>query len=221
MYAIVPLNVLSKSKARLSSIMKPSERVQLSVAMLKDVLAALRRARRIHSTIVVSADKDAREIARRLGAEFLWEGKRRGLNKGVGMAITKAAQRGASTVIVIHSDLPLISWREVDSFIEGTTGYPVAIAPSKDSCGTNALLLSLPQLIQPLFGRDSFRRHLVSAKKNQVRVRVLRARGISFDIDEPKDLIAITRLPLRNETGRFLRKFRTRWVKSNGYLQLQ
>lgn len=207
-YAIVPLNVLSKSKARLSPILNPDERKQLTVAMLKDVLSALKKTRRVHSITVVSADTQARRSFGRFGVSFLWEGKRRGLNKGVKLAIGNAERRGASAVLVIHADLPLLKPREIDTFLEQSEGYSVALTPSRDGAGTNALMMNPPQVIRPVFGKDSFRRHLQLAKLRGAPRRVLRFRGIGFDIDTPRDLIQLTRRPLRNETGRFLRTFR-------------
>jgi len=209
-HAIVPLNVLRKSKARLSPMLKPVEREQLTVAMLKDVLSVLRKSRQVGSVTVVSADKNARSISRRFGANFLWEGKRRGLNKGLKLAISDSERRGASSVLVIHSDLPLLKPREIDEFLEESQGYSVSLTPSKDGAGTNALLMRPPRVIRPVFGRDSFRRHLSLAMKRNARSRVLRFRGISFDVDKPRDLVNLMRRPLRNETGKFLRTLRKR-----------
>jgi 2-phospho-L-lactate guanylyltransferase len=191
-------------------MLKPVEREQLTVAMLKDVLSVLRKSRQVGSVTVVSADKNARSISRRFGANFLWEGKRRGLNKGLKLAISNSERRGASSVLVIHSDLPLLKPREIDEFLEQSQGYSVSLTPSKDGTGTNALLMRPPRVIRPVFGRDSFRKHLSLAMKRNARSRVLRFRGISFDVDKPRDLVNLMRRPLRNETGKFLRTLRKR-----------
>jgi 2-phospho-L-lactate guanylyltransferase (CobY/MobA/RfbA family) len=81
--AIVPVNILAKSKARLAPSLNAAARRQLSTAMLTDVLTAVSKVRRVRRIIVVSADKSVRRLARVKGAHFLWEGKRRGLNKGI------------------------------------------------------------------------------------------------------------------------------------------
>jgi len=206
--AIVPLNVLNKSKARLSPILAPVERERLTVAMLKDVLKALSKAKRIHSVTVVSADMSARNMCRRYGASFLWEGKRRGLNRGVGLAAGNVQRKGTSSILIIHSDLPLLKPKEIDLFLKQSEGYSVALTPSKDRDGTNALFMNPPQVLSPVFGRDSFQRHLSLARKHKIRARVLRFRGIGFDIDTPSDLVELMHLPLRNETGQFLRTLR-------------
>ncbi len=207
-YAIVPVNVLRRSKARLSSVLNPAERELLTIAMLEDVLAALRKARRVHSITVVSADRSARGIAKRFGAGFLWEGKRRGLNKGVKLAIRSSERAGAMAVLIIHADLPFLKTVEVDKFLDRSRGYSVALTPSKDGAGTNALLLNPPQAISPVFGKNSFRRHLWLAGQRNAPSTVVRFRGIGFDVDKPRDITMLVRRPPRNETGRFLRRFR-------------
>ncbi len=208
-HAIVPVNVLSKSKARLSPILSPAGRRELSVAMLRDVLAALRKAKRISRVTVVSADKSVREIATRSGAHFLWEGRRRGLNKGVKLAIRTSERRGALAVLVIHADLPLVKPSEIDGFVKQSHGYSVALIPSKDGSGTNALFMNPPHVIRPVFGHRSFKRHLRLAKQRGLVSKVLKFRGISFDIDKPQDLIQLGRRHSRNFTGRFLSEFKS------------
>jgi len=209
-HAIVPLKVLRKSKARLSPMLKPAEREQLTLAMLKDVLSALRRAKRIHSVTVVSADKGVRRICKRLGASFLWEGRKPGLNRGIKLAVRDAQRRGASSVLVVHSDLPRLKPQEIDKFLKLSLGCSVALTPSKDGDGTNALLMSPPQVIRPVFGKDSFRKHLSLVRQGRMRSRVLLFKGIGFDVDTPRDLVELARRPLRNETGRVLLAFRKR-----------
>lgn len=208
--AIVPLNILSKSKARLSPLLRPTDRAQLTIAMLADVLSALRKSAKISSVTVVSADKSATRIVRWFGANFVWEGRRRGLNKALRLAIRKSERRGCSAVLVIHADLPLVTPREIDSFLSKARGYPVALNPSRNGSGTNALLLKPPQIIQPTFGERSFRKHVSLANQKKVRYRVVRFRGISFDVDEPRDLRKLMRQRIQNETGRFLLAIRRR-----------
>ena len=64
----------------------------------------------------------------------------------------------------------------------------MAVVPSRDGGGTNALLLSPPHAMQPEFGEGSFVRHVAQAVALGLRFRVLRLPGIAADIDEPRDL---------------------------------
>jgi 2-phospho-L-lactate guanylyltransferase len=203
--AIVPVNVLGKSKARLARILTPAQRNQISLSMLSDVLSVLGKVRRIRSIVVVSADRGVRSTVKRFHAHFLWEGERRGLNKGVRLAVKRAEREEASAVLVIHSDLPLLKRREINSFLRESKRSSVVLTPSRDG-GTNALFLNPPTIIKPAFGPESFRKHIELAKKRKAHYKVVKTSGICFDVDEPRDLKRLMRSPqLRNETSKFLR----------------
>jgi 2-phospho-L-lactate/phosphoenolpyruvate guanylyltransferase len=173
--------------------------------MLMDVLSAIRRVRAIRRVSVVSADRAVAQIARLMGGHFLWEGERRGLNKGVRLAVCDAIRRKFSTALVLPSDIPLVTPREIQRLIRVSNGYQVALVPSKDAGGTNALLLRPPGIIHPSFGKNSFQRHLSIANRKGLSVRVVESARIALDVDEPSDLKSLKRLTLRNETGRYLR----------------
>jgi 2-phospho-L-lactate guanylyltransferase len=176
--------------------------------MLADTLEALRKVRRLDRVTVVSADRNVKKIAAAHGASFLWEGKRRGLNKGVRLAIRESGRKGASAALIVHADIPLVTPRDILEFLNRAKGYSVALAPSKDGTGTNALLTRPPGAIQAVFGRASFRRHLALSDREGFSHRVIRTTGLSFDVDEPKDFRRLMHHSLRNETGRFLRETR-------------
>ena len=173
--------------------------------MLKDVLRTLRKVRRFEGIIVVTADRSIRRIVKPLRAHFLWEGKRRGLNKGLRLAVQDALAKGSSAVLILPSDIPAITRKDVCRFLKLTDGYPIGITPSNDGRGTNALLLRPPGIIAPAFGKNSFQRHMSKAKRRGLSTKVVKLSSIRTDIDEPRDLARLVRLSLRNETGTYLR----------------
>jgi len=203
--AIVPVNILRASKVRLAKYLDPSSRERLSTAMLADVLHTLQKVRRISRVTVVSADLGVRQIIRPMRTHFLWEGKRKGLNKGLRLAIRDAKRRKFSAALIVPSDIPLVTPREILRFLRFSDGYSVAITPSKDGHGTNTLLLRPPGVIDPAFGKNSFRKHLSMANCKGLSVKVIKSVGIATDVDKPQDLVDLKRRLLGNETGRFLR----------------
>ena len=116
-FAIIPVNVIKLAKGRLSPILSSGDRARLTIAMLNDVLSAVSRVRMIGRVTVVSADRRVRQIAKSYNANFIWEGKRRGLNKGVRLAVVDSERKGASAVVVIHADLPFANPREISRFL--------------------------------------------------------------------------------------------------------
>jgi 2-phospho-L-lactate guanylyltransferase len=203
-HAIVPLKLIKKSKTRLSAI-SSQKRAKLTVAMLSNVLAALSKSRRISDITVVSSDRRAARIAHRYRANFLWEGRPRGLNRALKAAIRKLGQETGGTAIIVHADLPLLTPKDIDNLVSGSEGSQIAIVPCKNGTGTNALLLKPPDVIPPVFGNGSFKTHLSLARKTRLRCKVLRIWGIQFDIDDPRDLREFMRHNELDESFRFLR----------------
>jgi 2-phospho-L-lactate guanylyltransferase len=184
------------------------DRVKLSTAMLSDVLGAVRNVSSISHVTVVSADRKVRQIARSHRADFIWEGMRRGLNKGVRLALLDAERRGASAAVIIHSDIPFANSREISRFLTRCQSYSVGMVPSRDCSGTNVLFLKPPSIMKPLFGKQSYWKHRHQAERQGVSFKVVRSRTLGFDVDEPKDLGRLLSYRGSSETGKFLRTLR-------------
>ena len=202
-HVIVPLKAIKKSKTRLSRL-RLEDRAKLTRAMLRNVLVALGKARGISDVTVVSGDRTVSRIARRYGAKFLWEGRRPGLNEAVKLAIAKLEQGETGAAMIIHADLPLLTSQDIDRFVTRSKDCQIAIVPCKNGTGTNALLLRPPNAIPPVFGEGSYKMHVSLAKKTGVQWKVLRIRGIQFDVDDLRDLRVMMRNNGHNRDFRFL-----------------
>jgi len=174
--------------------------------MLDHVLSTLHRAHTISSVTVVSADRNVRRKVERTGARFIWEGRNRGLNSAITLAQRRLKIEDNSSILVIHADLPTLSPIEVDSFVKAARRYEIGIGPSKDGAGTNALFLKTPNLISTDFGRRSFDKHLRLVRRKSLRHKIIRLRGIGFDLDNTNDLRKLIRSPARNDVAEFVRK---------------
>jgi len=203
-HAAIPVNLLRASKTRLAPFLNAENRRNLSAAMLVDVLRALRKVREIHRITVVSADRSVRRIAKEMGVNFLWEGKRRDLNKAVRLAIRDALRRGATASLILPSDIPLVTAHEIAHFLKLSGNYSITISPSMDGYGTNALLLRPPGAIKPAFGQNSFRAHLTSAHRKHLSTKVVNLNGIAFDVDNPSDLPLLMHATTRIASKRIL-----------------
>ncbi len=214
-HAIVPLHIPKLSKVRLSKVFDNQERAQLTLAMLDHVLSTLQRTQTISSVSVVSADRNVRRNVEKRGARFIWEGRKRGLNSAITLAQKRLKIAANSSILIIHADLPTLSPGEVDAFVRAVRHYEIGIAPSKDCTGTNALFLKTPNLISTVFGRDSFHKHLRLIHKKSLRYKIIRLRGIGFDLDNTNDLQNLIRSPTRNDASQFARKLDQKGEKSS------
>lgn len=188
LHAVVPVKHLASSKSRLSRILGPGDRERLMIAMLSDVLKALKGSSYIETILVVSRDEKVGRVASELGALFLREPKPGGLNIAIKMAIVKCLELGADGVLIIHADVPLVREGDLRAMSRGLDGHEVVIAPSLDLEGTNALALMPPDVMPISYGPGSFYRHLEMALERQLSTLVLFSRSLALDVDRPEDL---------------------------------
>jgi 2-phospho-L-lactate/phosphoenolpyruvate guanylyltransferase len=187
-YALVPVKDLMQAKARLSPLLSPAERHALAVAMLDDVLTALRQAATVERIALVTTDPHALALAARWGFEVVDEGSGRGETGAVELAVKVCRERGASSLAVIPGDIPLLTAVDVDCVMQHGSRYDVVIVPSWDSRGTNAVLLRPPDALQLRFGSWSFFPHVKQAKRKGLPYKVVRLPRLALDIDTPEDL---------------------------------
>jgi 2-phospho-L-lactate guanylyltransferase len=136
---------------------------------------------------VVSPDPIVLDEALKRGATPLVQ-KSRGLNPALEEGRLWATQSGASALLVLPADLPLIEPEDVLAVLAGAASAPVVVAPDGTRSGTNALLLRPPDALPFLFGLESFEAHLQAADDREVEAYVCENGHLSFDLDTAGDL---------------------------------
>ena len=201
-YAIVPVKNLGSSKRRLSAVFTPQERMQLTLAMLEDVLAAL-KASVVDEVLVVGENSQVQKIAERHGAFYLSTAKN-DLNPALEEASDWCIQRGAGAVLVLPADVPFVSTKEINRIVELDVGKcGVVLSPSSNG-GTNALLQHPPNLIHTCFGSESFLAHIREAYVRGVSIRLHFSPELATDIDSAEDLRKIFEIENTTECRRAL-----------------
>ena len=183
----IPVKSLGDAKSRLSSLLTPLERGALALAMYEDVLDVT-LAVDGWETWVVSADESVLEIAMGRSAHGIAE-EGPSLRSAVQQVEAEAAARQAEALAILHADTPLVTAEALRAALH-TLG-PVVIAPSADERGTNLLLRRPPGAIASRFGPDSFRRHLETAAERGLPTAVVERDELSFDLDEPGDILTV------------------------------
>lgn len=186
--ALVPVKSLGQTKGRMAELLGPEERSQLCLAMLTDVLAALRQSPEVALIGVISPDAAVAELAQGAGAEY-WPDRAGSLNGAVAAGLAAAAQRGATAALVLPGDVPLVTAADVRTLVEQGQAVGAVVAPTGDN-GTGALLLRPPLLIQPDYGGASAPRHLAAARAAGARAVLCPLPHLELDLDRPADLRA-------------------------------
>lgn len=194
-FALLPTKPLALAKSRLAPYLSDAARRDLCYAMFHDVLECLCRAHHVEAVAVVTADRRLLDLAVRMRALAIDEESPRGLNAAAALGTARCLERGATSVLIVLSDLPLLTVEEVDAlYADLPQGPHVRVARSHEGLGTNALLRTPPQVISTRFGGRSFRDHVAAAADSEVSHSEVDLPGLSFDIDTIDDLGELRRV---------------------------
>jgi 2-phospho-L-lactate guanylyltransferase len=186
--AILPVKSFDEAKQRLVPGLSAGLRRLLVSAMLSDVLVALRRAESLDVTLAVSSDEDAQRIAAAYGAVLLSDDGG-GHNGAAVQGIRYAIDRGFERALLVPGDCPALDPREVDALLERPAPDRSAfVVPDRHGTGTNALLLSPPDALEPAFGPGSCERHVGLAAATSVSCELAEISTLALDVDTPEDL---------------------------------
>jgi 2-phospho-L-lactate guanylyltransferase len=189
--AILPIKSFGEAKQRLAHELRPGPRRALAEAMFSDVLVALGRTASIDAVLVVTGDRGAQEIAGGYGARVL-DDQQRGHSGATLLGIAHVMQEGTRRVLLVPGDCPLLDPEEVDALTARRVGARSAlIVPDRHGTGTNALLLTPPDSLEPAFGPGSCQRHAAGARAQGTPHEVVHVPSLALDIDTPEDLAAL------------------------------
>jgi 2-phospho-L-lactate guanylyltransferase len=188
-YILIPVKDLTRAKQRLASLMTQEERTRLAWAMLENTFAAAAEARNVDRVAVVTLYAPAIELARKYGMELIAETEQISESASVDFGSKEAKKRGATAVLRLPIDLPLVTAGDIETILEHDAEEPsIVIVPSRDGAGTNAILRRPPDLFPSHFGPGSLARHLAEAAAAKAACRVIELHRVALDIDDPGDV---------------------------------
>ncbi len=190
--AVVPVKRFGDAKTRLAEHIGGSTRKALSEAMVTDVLIALRRSKSVDRVIVVTSEPAAEALANGYDAEPVLDDENTTHSAAAMIGVRSARERGARRVLLVPGDCPALDPKEVDALLASAGTPPeVLVVPDRHGTGTNALLLSPPDVMEPSFGPGSCARHLELARAAGVTGEVREVTSLGLDVDTMDDLQAL------------------------------
>ena len=192
-WVAVLIKDFDSAKQRLRPALGPKERRALAQ---RNAQLAVQAAAAGDRVLVVAGDDEVAELARTWGAEVLLEPSQEGQNVAAARGIVRAVEGGADAVLLLSSDLPLVTVDSVREVLEAGSRIkgPVAVAVrAVGRGGTNALYLRPPGAITLHFGADSLAKFRDEAERSGVKFVVHDSDAMALDLDEPGDLARLRR----------------------------
>jgi 2-phospho-L-lactate guanylyltransferase len=178
---VVPIRAFAGGQARLAAVLDEGARAQLGV----DLAERVRVAADPRPVIVVSSSPDVRAWALDAGvAEVLDDPG--SLDAAAAAGVERCRDLGLVRAVIAHADLP---WVTGFNGVVHDASRPVAVAvPCHRDDGTPVLSVPVAAGFRFAYGPGSFRRHAHAARRAGLAWRVVRDRGLGFDVDVPDDL---------------------------------
>jgi 2-phospho-L-lactate/phosphoenolpyruvate guanylyltransferase len=192
-WVVVLVKDFNSAKQRLGPALDPAKRRALA---RRNATRAIRAASAGERRLVVAGSDEAAALAVELGAEVLVEPRQEGQNVAAQRGIGHAIEGGAGGVLLLSSDLPLVTKKAVRELLDiaGRHAAPAVVAvPAAGRGGTNALYLRPPRAIGLHFGADSLSAFRREAQRKGVRFVIHRSPAMALDLDEPADLERLRR----------------------------
>ncbi len=198
-HVVIPFKGLKESKSRLADQISNTQRKQLVLAMLSDVISAVSSSKKVSNLVVITSDKLIEEIIPK-NAILLLEEKPRGINQAIVEATEYSLEMNAEATLVIPADLPLITPRDIEEIISmAKSERTVILSPSLNG-GTNILYRCPPNVIEPKFGKNSFQAHVEETRKKNIEPKIYRSPRVILDLDKVEDIKKFVRYGTHTKT---------------------
>jgi 2-phospho-L-lactate guanylyltransferase len=191
--AVLPVKRFSAAKQRLDGGISDGTRRALAESMVTDVLIALRRAKLVDEVLVVSGEHAAVALAGGYdAAAVIDDPDDAGHSAAAVRGVHAAIERGATRVLLVPGDCPALDPVDIDELLDRAETAPdVLVVPDRHGSGTNALVLTPPDVIRPAFGPGSRERHEQLAAEAGAGCEVVEIQTLGLDVDTLEDLEAL------------------------------
>ena len=192
-WVVVLVKDFDSAKQRLGPALDPRSRRELA---RRNAERAVRAASAGEQRLVVAGSQEVAALATRLGAQVIVEPRQEGQNVAAKRGIACAVEGGAGAVLLLSSDLPLVTAKALRELLKAAARVdtPAAVAvPAVGRGGTNALYLRPPDAITLHFGADSLESFRRESETRGVNFVIHHSDAMALDLDEPDDLARMRR----------------------------
>jgi 2-phospho-L-lactate guanylyltransferase len=129
--AILPVKRFDSAKQRLAEALGAGCRAALAAAMFSDVIGALERAATLETIIVVSGDRQVRDVVAGRDVVLIEDPAEKGQSHAARSGLARASALGCDRAALVPSDCPLLQPADLDGIVAASAGAEVVIVPDR------------------------------------------------------------------------------------------
>ena len=187
---VVPIKAFTGAKTRLSDRLDPDQRACLAQAAADRVLRAVADCPLVELRLAVVDTNLAARMALHRNFEVLQRPDLLGQSAAVSAGFSAAIKRGATNILTVSADVPLVRPKDIDEILRPRPPVLVMVS-DREGLGTNAMRLDPAVDLRLHFGPDSLAMHKCEAAALRLPVKVIDNRRVRLDIDTPDDIDAL------------------------------
>ena len=187
---VVPIKAFTSAKSRLSDKLDPDRRACLAQAAADRVLRAVADCPLVDLRLAVVDTDLAARMALHRNFEVLQRPDLLGQSAAVSAGFSAAIKRGATNILTVSADVPLVRPKDIDEILRPRPPVLVMVS-DREGLGTNAMRLDPAVDLRLHFGPDSLAMHKREAATLRLPVKVIDNRRVRLDIDTPDDIDAL------------------------------
>ena len=194
---IIPVKTFQKSKTRLE--FSEQKTIELCRLLLEEVIRTVSESKLIEKIIVVTDEEQVSDIIKKYDCKKIQDVNETSVNNAVGLTEEYLLKNNFKRSIVLPLDVPFFYSEDLEKLLNFSSEKSVLIVPSRHFDGTNALIRSPINCMEPRYDEGSYSYQIDSAKNNDIKISIGLIYRLMLDIDSKEDIEFVIKQNIKPE----------------------
>ena len=194
---IIPVKTFQKSKTRLH--LSEAKTKELCRLLLEEVIKTVSEVKIIDKIIVVTDEEQVLDIIEKYDCKQIQDKNETRVNDAVKLAEGFLIENKFTHSVVLPLDIPFFYSEDLEKLLNFSKDKSVVIIPSRHFDGTNALVRTPINSMEPRYDEGSHSFQIESAKKSNIKISIGLIYRLMLDIDNRDDLEFVLKQNIKPE----------------------
>ena len=183
---IIPVKTFKKSKTRLG--LSEEKTKKLCKLFLEEIIETVSKVELIDKIIIVTNEEQISDMIKKYNCEKIQDKYEISVNNAVKLTEKYLLKNNFTHSIILPSDIPFFYSEDLEKLLSFSSEKSVLIVPSRHFDGTNALIRTPINSMEPRYDEGSYSFQIESAKNYNIKISIALIHRLMLDIDNIEDL---------------------------------